>query len=251
MTALALAFELLVLGLHVVAPWRLAHADTVEARRRLWALLATPLLLAAALAAIFVLGKRLDAAIAWGLGWPPASLPALLLGLTAVAVALADLVLLAGFRKLEPLGWKVAAGLAMTLLLAASLAGELLRLGRGPAAGLAGLGLATLGRVPLALAAGEAASGQVRGLATLAGIALPLTLLGFSASMRAALGGDLLTLGAASLLLVAARFLPLSLRRPAVVAGILLAAVFLDRTSDLSAALEPGSKIPDLVLPEP
>ena len=105
--------------------------------------------------------------------------------------------------------------------------------------------------MPLALAAGQAAAGPVRGWATLAGAALPFTLLGFSAPVVATLGADLLTLGAAALLLVAARFLPLSLRRPAVVAGVLLAALFLDRASDLSAALEPASTIPDLFLPEP
>lgn len=251
MTAFALAFELLVLGLHVVAPWRLAGADTAEHRKRLWALLATPLLLAAALAGLYTLREHVDAALAWGLGWPPASLPALLLLLAAVAVGLTDLVLFAGFRQLEPVGWKVAAGLATLLLLAASFAGELLRVGRGPAAGLAGLALAALCRVPLALAAGEAASGPVRGFATLAGVALPLSLIGFSVPVRATLGSDILTLGAASLLLVTARFLPASLRRPAVAAGILLAAYFLDRTGDLSAALEPSSKIPDILLPEP
>ena len=105
--------------------------------------------------------------------------------------------------------------------------------------------------MPLALAAGEAASGPVRWLATLAGVALPFSLLGFAAPVRATLGADLLTLGAATLLLLVARFLPLSLRRPAALAGVLLAALFLDRTGDLSTALEPASTIPDLFLPEP
>ena len=270
MTALALTFQLLVLGLHVVVPWRLAKLPgdlaaslpaalpgdlqgdltpgTVDCKR-LWALVATPLLLAAAVAALFTLDARVDAAIAWGLSWPPRSIPALAVGFTAVAVALADLVLLAGFRKLEPAGWRVAAGLALLLLAAASCAGELLRLGRGPAAGLAAILVAALCRVTLALAAGEAGSGPVRWLTPLAGTALPFTLLGFSAPLRATLGADLLTLGAATLLLVAARFLPPSLRRPAALAGVLLAALFLDRTGDLSTALEPGSTIPDLFLP--
>lgn len=272
MTALALALQLLVLGLHVVAPWRLAGlpsgpaagppgppgppdttggAATVQERRRLWALVATPLLLAAAIAGLFTLGKRIDAALAWGLTWPPVSLPAIALAFAAAAVALTDLLLLAGFRKLEPAGWRIAAGLGGLLLLAASVAGELLRLGRGPAAGLTGLLLAVLCRVLLALAAGQAAAGPVRGWATLAGAALPLTLLGASTPVVATLGADLLTLGAAALLLVAARFLPHSLRRAAVFAGVLLAALFLDRASDLSAALEPASTIPDLFLPEP
>ena len=69
--------------------------------------------------------------------------------------------------------------------------------------------------------------------------------------MRATLGADLATLAAATFLLLAARFVPLSLRRPAALAGVLLAALFLDRTADLSAAIEPGSTIPDLFLPEP
>ena len=80
---------------------------------------------------------------------------------------------------------------------------------------------------------------------------LPFSLLGFAAPVRALLGEDLLTLGAAVLLLLAARFLPPALRRPAALAGVLLAALFLDRTGDLQAAVEPGSSIPDLFLPEP
>lgn len=258
MTALTLAFQMLVLGLHVVVPWRLARvSEGVEGvagathRRRLWALVATPLLLAAALAGLFTVQERVDAALAWGIGWPPASIPALVLAFAAVAVGVSDLVLFAGFRRLEPAGWRIAAGLGLVLLLAASLAGELLRLGRGPAAGLAGLLFAALCRVALALAAGEAAAGPVRGLAALAGAALPLTLSGFSAPVRAMLGADLATLAAASLLLLAARFLPLSLRRPTALVGVLLAALFLDRAGDLSAALEPGSTIPDIFLPEP
>lgn len=254
MTALALALQLFVLGLHVVAPWQLAPLvpgnDAVD-RKRLWALTATPLLLAAALAGLYDLGEHPDAALAWGLGWPTASLTALLLALTAVAVALCDLILFAGFRKLEPIGWRFAAGLSLALLLAASVAGELLRTGRGPASGLAVLGLAALCRVPLALAAGEAAWGPVGWLATLAGLTLPLSLAGLAAPVRTALGPDLATLGAATALLLAARFLPLSLRRPAVIAAILLAALYLDRTRDISAALEPGSRIPDILLPEP
>lgn len=260
MTALALAFQLLVLGLHVVLPWRFAGLPGeppaglpagAPDRKRLWALVATPLLLAAGVAALVSVDARLDAALAWGLSWPPRSIPALAVVCTGVAVALSDLLLVAGFRKLEPAGWRLAAGLGLMLLAAASFAGELLRLGRGPAVGLAGLLLAALARLPLALAAGEAASGPVRWLATLAGALLPLSLLGLAAPLRAAVGADLLTLGSATLLLVAARFLPLSLRRPAVFAGVLLAALFLDRTADLSFALEPASTIPDLFLPEP
>ena len=91
----------------------------------------------------------------------------------------------------------------------------------------------------------------MRGFATVAGVALPLSLLGFAAPLRAALGVDLATLAAASLLLLAARFLPLSLRRPAALAGVLLAALFLDRTGELQAALEPASQLPDLHVPAP
>jgi hypothetical protein len=267
MTALALALQLLVLGLHVVVPWRLARTSDDPSGpsshlpgdlsrgggdgKRLWALIATPLLLAAAVAALFTVDARVDAAIAWRLSWPPATIPALAVGFTAVAVALCDLLLLAGFRRLEPAGWRIAAGLALMLLAAASFAGELLRLGRGPAAGLAGLLVAALCRLPLALAAGEAASGPVRWLAPLAGVALPFSLVGFSAPVRATLGADLATLAAATLLLLAARFVPLSLRRPAALAGVLLAALFLDRTADLSAAIERGPTFPDIFLPEP
>jgi len=266
MTALALTLQWVILGLHALVPWRLARfappaaeaaalpagppADSSD-RRQLWALVATPLLLAAALAGLFTVGARLDAALAWGLSWPPRSLPALALVAAGLAVGLSNLVLLAGYRKLEPAGWRIAAGLGAALLVAASLAGELLRLGRGPAAGLSGIAIAALIRVALAFAAGEAAAGPARGFATLAGAALPLSLIAFSVPVRATLGPDVITLGAATLLLLAARFLPLSLRRPAALAGVFLAALFLDRTGDLSTALEPGSTFPDLLLPEP
>lgn len=256
MTALTLALQWVILGLHVLLPWRLARlappaaAETPD-RRQLWALIAAPLLLAAALAGLFTLGARLDAALAWGLVWPPRSVVALSLAFAGVAVGLADLLLFFGFRRLEAVGWRIAAGLGGFLLLAASVAGELLRLGRGPMTGLAGLAIAALCRVPLALAAGEASSGPVRGFATLAGVVLPFSLVGFAAPVRALLGEDLLTLGAAVLLLLAARFLPPALRRPAALAGVLLAALFLDRTGDLQAAVEPGSSIPDLFLPQP
>ena len=259
MNALLMAFQMLVLGLHVVAPWRLARPGTPAQAtptsatdpKRIWALTATPLLLAGAIAGVFSLGVHIDAALAWGLIWPPTTLPALALTFAAAATAATDLVLLAGFRRLEPAGWRIAAAVAMGLLIAASFAGEILRVGRGPVAGLSGLLLAALCRVPLALAAGEAATGPVRLSAPLAGVMLPLSLVGFSAPVRAALGADLMTLGAAATLLLAARFLPSSLRRPAVFAGVLLAALFLDRSGELSAALEPASTIPDLFLPEP
>lgn len=266
MNALAVALQWLILGLHVVVPWRLARetappsgpdaggpgpGPTLSERRRLWALIATPLLLAAALAGLFTLGVRLDAALAWGISWPPRSLAALVLIAASVGVGLSNLILFAGHEKLEPVGWRIAAALAVALLAASSFAGELLRLGRGPAAGLTGIAVGTVVRIALALAAGEAAAGRVRHFATAAGLALPFLLTAFAAPVRATLGADILTLGAATLLLLAARFLPASLRRAAAIAGILLAALFLERTGDLSMALEPGSKFPDLLLPEP
>ncbi|MEO7795832.1 MAG: hypothetical protein ABIV06_13770 [Thermoanaerobaculia bacterium] len=275
MSALALFLQLVVLGLHVLVPWRLARAaraalhaipanptlpampapgsggpDSADSRR-IWALVATPLLLAAALAALYTIGLRLDAALAWGIRWPPASIPAFAILLSGLTVGLGDLLLFAGYRKLEPAGWRVCSLLGAILLLAASLAGELLRLGRGPGATIAAILAAALCRVPLALAAGEASSGPVRWLAPLAGAALPCSLFAFSTALRATLGADLLTLGAASFLLLAARLLPLSLRRPAALAGVLLAAFFLDRTSDLQAAFEPRATIPDILLAEP
>lgn len=266
MNALAVALQWMILGLHVVVPWRLAQdtaalsgpnaggpgpAPSLAERRRLWALIATPLLLAAALAGLFTLGVRLDAALAWGLSWPPRSLAALVLIAAGIGVGLSNLILFVGHAKLEPAGWRIAAALAAALLVTSSFAGELLRLGRGPGAGLTGIVVGTVVRVALAMAAGEAAAGRVRYLSTAAGLALPFLLTAFAASVRATLGADLLTLGAATFLLLAARFLPASLRRAAAGAGILLAALFLERTGDLSTALEPGSKFPDLFLPEP
>jgi hypothetical protein len=263
MTAIALVLQWVVLGLHVVVPWQLARTAAEALRspaapetgkadpRWLWAMAATPLLLGAALAGLFSVGTRIDAALAWGIRWPPTSVPAIAILLSGLAVGVGDLLLLAGHRRLEPAAWRVAAILAALLLVAASVGGELLRLGRGPAAGLGAILGAALCRVPLALAAGEAAAGRVRWLAPLAGAVLPCTLLAFSAPMRAGLGPDVLTLGAASLLLLAAPFLPLALRRPAAFAGILLAALFLDRTGDLQASYEPGATIPDIFMPQP
>lgn len=257
MTALALVLEWVVLGLHVLVPWRLARqtAETPPAAtsdpRRLWAMVATPLWMAAALAGLFGLGEQPDAALAWGFAWPNPSIPALALAVFGLAVGLADLLLFFGYRELEPAGWRIAAGLGGATLLAASLAGELLRLGRGPAPGLAGIAIAACCRAALALAAGEASAGRVRYLPMLAGAALSLSLPTMPAVLRAALGTDLLTLGAAASLLLAARFLPPTLQRPAALAGVLLAALFLDRTSALQAALEPSSIIPEQFLPEP
>lgn len=248
-SALSIACTSWILGLHALAPWRLAHAG--EAPRRLWGQAALPALLAAGIGALFGLNARVDSALAWGLTWPPASLPALSLAVAAGAVALLDLLLFFAWRGLDPLAWRLAALLGGLLVAAGSFAGQLLQVGRGPTPGLAALLLGTFARLALAGAAAEATLAQPRWFAPLAGLALPLSAGVYSTALRDALGPELITLAAATALLLVARFVPAPLRRPAVAAALLLAALFLARAGERSNALEPPLRLPDAFLPEP
>lgn len=247
--ALSIACSSWILGLHWLAPWRLARAE--EAPRRLWGQAALPALLAAGVVALFGLDARVDSALAWGLAWPPASLPALLLAVAAGAVALLDLLLLFAWREFDPRAWRLAALLGGLLLAASAFAGQLLQVGRGPMPGLAALLLGTFARLALAGAAAEATVARPRWLAPLAGLALPLSAGLYSTALREALGPELITLAAATALLLAARFVPAPFRRPAVAAALVLAALFLARAGVRSNALEPPLRLPDAFLPEP
>lgn len=253
MIALTTLVQWLLLGLHATVPWEVgapgaAASDTL---RRTWALAAAPLLLASGLAALWSVDAQVDAALAWGLTWPPRSLPLLCVLFSGAALGVADLLLFAGHRQLEPLGWRIVAAMGWALLVSASVCGELLRIGRGPDPGLLAIGVASLARVLLALAAAETVRGPSGLGAPLAGLALPLSFLAYGPELRAAMGDNLWTLGSATVLLLAARSVPPRLRRPAAFAGLCLAALFLGRSGEISASLEAPSTIPDLLLPEP
>lgn len=249
MIAGLLFLQFVLLGVQAVAPWRLAAGG--EAPRRLWALVALPLLLLSGILALLHLRLTPDAALTWGLAWPPRALPAKLLLVLIVAGAGATLVVALGWKQLEPVGFRIAAGLNLLLAAGAAFAGELLRTGQGPASGFTLLTLAAAGRLALTLAAGESVTGSPRWLAPIGALLLPLSLFAAPAALRPHLMRDGLTLLAASLLLLAARFLPPSLRRPAALAGVALGALFLARSAELSAMLETRPTVPDLFFPEP
>ncbi len=247
---LSIAWTSWILGLHALAPWACARPGA-DRRIQIWRQGALPALLSAALLAALSLADRIDAALAWGLTWPPARLPASVLLIAAAAVLLLDLVVLAGGPRFEPAAWWVAGSLGLLLLGAACVAGELLRVGRGPAGALGALALGAGARAALALAAAEATLGRPRWLAPLAGLALPAAAACYPPALRAALTPHLPTLLAASLLLLAARFLPATLRRPTVFAALLLAALYLATAGARSEMLEPPLRLPDSFLPEP
>jgi len=230
------AAQLFLLGTNAVQPFRLAAAEDRE--RRLWTLLVLPLLLGSLVLAIFHLDVATDAALAWGIAWPPRSRMARLLLVAGAAAGLGALLTALGGRKFEPAAWRFAGGLGLALAAVAALAGELLRVGGAPAGGIVAIALGAAGRFALTLAAGECATGRVRWLAPLAALALPLGALAAPLMLRNALRPDLLTLGAAVVLLAVARFLPGALSRPAAAGGVLLAALYLSQSARITAMLE-------------
>jgi len=233
---LIVAAELFLLGVNAVQPFRLATG--AEKERRIWSLVVLPLLLAALLLALLHLSLTPDAALAWGIAWPPHTKVARLLLVAGAAGGAGALLTALGGSKFEPAAWRFAGALGVALAAVASLAGEMLRVGGAPAGGLAALLLGALGRFALALAAGECATGRVRWLAIAAAIALPLGTIAGPAIVRSALRPDLLTLAAAVALLAAARFLPGAFPRAAAACGVLLAALYLAQAARLSAILE-------------
>lgn len=237
MNGLVLLVNLLVWGAHALLPFRLAE-NVAPAARRAWALAALPALGLSVVAT--ALGLRLDAepAVAWGLHELAAgSRSALVVALAVGAAALADLVGLAGWRRLEPAAWRAWGCVGGLGLVAVTWGSELMRIGWGPVAGLGAVLGAALLRLPLALAAAETLAGPPRWAAPLAGLALPAAVALWPRGLRAALGADLPTLAAAAVLLVAARWLPPRLRRAAAAAGVLLAVLLLDRAGAISQAL--------------
>jgi hypothetical protein len=237
MSGLLVAVILLAWGSQAVAPWRLRRAD--EAARRLWGFVALPLLLGGALAALLYVHDRPDAAIIAGLSPIFSTLPGRLLVLLLAALLVADLILALGKGRVENLGWPLAAILSFLFLTAATLAGELLRVGEGQRGPLSLLFAAAGCRLLITLGAGEAIASGRPLLALAAGLALPLYYLCLPGPLKRAIagGGYWLTLAAATVLFLAARWLPVSLRRPTLLAAALLAGIFLAQTGDLSQAL--------------
>jgi hypothetical protein len=234
---LLLAWILLSWGAQAAVPWRLAAVD--PERRRPWVPALLPLLATGALAAAGFVQLQPDAALAQGLYPLGASGLGRVLAVLLSALALADILIAIGWRRMEAAGWKIAAGFGLAFLLIATWIAELMRTGEGPAsAPLAFLALVLL-RTLLALGAAETLAPGRPLLAAAAGLALPLYALLLPAPLARALGahGQWLTLAAASLLLLGARWLPPALRRPALLGGTLLAGLYLGQAARLSAGV--------------
>ena len=242
------AWNLVVFGTHVLAPWRLAEGH--DERRRLWALVAPAALVASLLASVAHVARWPDAAAAWGWGLPLGGSPVSALLLVAVAaVLLTDLVIAVGWRRLEPAAWRTAAAIGVLGAAAHALGAELLRAGWGPApaTGAELLALVVL-RLPLALAAAELLLGRPRLWTPLAAPALLGIFALWPHVQRAALGPHATTLVAAALLLGIARLAPAGWRRPTGTAGLALALLFLERAAEVSRILGGGERLPDVLL---
>jgi hypothetical protein len=249
---LLLAWTLFAWGAQALVPWHLAgrfggrfFEDNPE-RRRPWALALLPLLATGFLAALAFAGAHPDAALVKGVYPPAASRTARLLPVLLCALALADLAAAFGWRRIEPMAWRIVAGFGLAFLLAASWAGELIRVGEGPESPAATLAVLTLLRLLLALAAAEALASGRPLFAPFAGPGLALYFLLLPSALARALEGRsaLYPLSAAAALLLAARWLPASLRRPALAAGVLLAGLFLAQATVVSQGL--GEALPPM-----
>lgn len=247
---LLFAWLLLAWGAQAVVPWRLAALD--PGRRRPWVPALLPLLVTGALAAAAAVQLHPDAALTQGLYPPGASGLGRVLAVLLPALALADILIAIGWRRMEAAGWKIAAGFGLAFLLAATWAAELMRTGEGPASAPAAFIALVLLRMLLALGAAEALAPGRPLLAAAAGLALPLYALLLPAPLAHSLGahGQWLTLAAAALLLLGARWLPPALRRPALLGGALLAGLYLGQATHLSQGLGQPA-FPPMVSPPP
>ena len=247
---LLLALLLAALGAHAVAPWRAAGDPAARGR---WRLLGLPLLLAGALAALLHARVHPDAALAAGLlpllgGRGGRALAVLLPALAAV-----DLLALLGWRRLPPAAWRIQGVFGAALLAAACWAGELLRVGEGPADGLAAVAVAAAARLLVALGAGEIAVPRrpLAALAAAAAVALYTWLLPREVSDPLWSAGGVFTQAAAALLFAAAPFLPPRLRVPALAGATLPAAVVFAQAIAVSQAVsgQPLPPLPPLPVP--
>ena len=246
---LLLALLLAALGAHAVAPW--SAAGDPAARER-WRLVALPLLLAGALAALLHARLHPDAALAAGLlpllaGRGGRALAVLLPALLAV-----DLLALLGWRRLPPAAWRIQGVFGAALLAAACWTGELLRVGEG-ADGVAAVALAAAARLLVALGAGEIAVPRRPLAAPAAGAAVALYtwLLPPEVSGPLWSAGSVFTQAAAAVLFAAAPFLPRRFRVPALAGATLLAAVVLAQAMAVSQAVsaQPLPPLPALPVP--
>jgi hypothetical protein len=238
--ALLLAWMLIAWGAVAVVPWRLAaEASGENGRRRGWALSLLPLLASGAVAAYGHLQGHPDAAVVQAIYPFGASGMARVVAVLFVALALACGFAAAAWRGLEATGWRIVAGFGLAFLLAATWAGELIRVGEGPASGALAFVALILLRALVALGAAEAVAPGPPRLAAAAGVALPLYTLLLPAPLAHALGtrGRWPPLAAAALLFLAARWLPVRLWRAALLGAALLAGLWLAQAASLSEQL--------------
>lgn len=227
LSGLVTTFTLLVLGAHVVVPARLARRGP-EART-LWTRSALPLLLLATISNLLLLTLQPSSLFeATAAGIEGASFMLFLAGLLLVSLTINDALLLFTGAEVEPLGWKICAGLGAVGLLGLSAVIELSRLlpTAPPPVYLAPI---TLGRSAVALASGElVAPGRPSWLAPLAAGALLLYFGLLPSEIRTLLIDDtsFLTAAAAAVLFASSRWLPPSLRRAGTGAACLLAGMF-------------------------
>ncbi len=241
-----LALNLAVFGTHAIAPFRLARSGARA--RHLWARLALPSLLAACVVTLAGVWLRPDAASAWGLDDPiHGSFLARLIELAVFALALCDLIVAAGWRRLEPFAWRIVGVFGLLGAVAHALGSELLRLGWAPAPPNAELLAAAALQIPLALAAGELLASRPRFWCPLAGPAL-VAAAGLTFGFGATLGGAWWTLLAAALLLLLSGFAPPDLRRLTALAGLALAVLYLARAVEIARVLGAHLQIPDALL---
>jgi hypothetical protein len=244
---LLLGALLLAWGAQAVIPWRLAAMEAE--RRRAWALALLPLLLTGVVAALLYLRHHLQAAVFQRLFPLAASRPGRALALLLLAMTVADLLLAIGWRRLEATGWRIAAGLGLLFLLAATWAAELVRTGEGPASTPGVLPLLVILRALVALGAAEALAPGRPFLAVAGASGLAFYSLLLPAPLAQALGsrGQWITVVTAALLMAMARRVPLSLRRPALLGAALLAGLYLAQAASLSERLgAPPPLTPDL-----
>jgi hypothetical protein len=254
MTMLVDALLLFVLmaawGAQATVPWRLAGSaaaapaagDGGDWLRRLWRFAGFALALAGVVAAYALADRNPDAAVAVALVPLRATNPGAALAVLVPALTAAALLSGLAGNRLGAAGLRLAAAVGLAACAAAAWAGELLRIGEGPASSVPRFVLLAGCRLVLMLAAGELLIPERPRWAAAGGVALLAYLPLLPAELRGVLWsqGLQLTCLAAVLLLLAARWLPRVLRPPALAAGLLLAAVVFAQAGHASQALATG-----------
>ena len=237
---------LVTLGGHALVPAWLARAAD---RRRAWALAALPLALATGVLELRRLAARPDELLAAAPITAPIALR--VAGITWLALLLADTLLVFGWRRLEPAGWRVLAGFGWVALVVGSGLEEISRVGRDPSVTIVGLLIATGCRTLVGWAAGAALLPRRPWSSLIGALALVAHALFLPAPIAAALlaRGWWTTLAAAGLALGSAPWVPLRLRRPAAIAGVLLAALWFAGVAIVAAELPLASGAAPPLLP--